>query len=148
MEETISIDLLSTASTQEIAELLELSLQLHVNCSPNFGDWIKEIIDFQTGFLFVARNEVGTIVGMIVLIYYPMPRGYHKAWIEDLIVDASFRGKGIGEKLVKAALDKAKEIKVKTVNLTSRPGREATDHLYQKVGFKKTETNLYRFSFE
>jgi ribosomal protein S18 acetylase RimI-like enzyme len=96
--------------------------------------------------LFIARDE-GRIVGSLTLIIFRIPTGV-RAWIEDVVVDGSQRGKGIGEALTRAALDRASELGSRTVDLTSRPSREAANRLYQRVGFKLRESNLYRYTFE
>jgi ribosomal protein S18 acetylase RimI-like enzyme len=49
---------------------------------------------------------------------------------------------------VRAAIERAREAGARTVELTSRPSREAANRLYQRMGFAERETNLYRFSFE
>lgn len=148
METNFHISILLSVTVEEKTELSKLASQLYSNYSPTTEDWPEKIINHETASFFVARNEKKEIVGMLVLYRYPMLGGFYKAWIEDVVVDAKFRGQRIGEKLVRAALDKAKENNLKSVNLTSRPEREAANHLYQKIGFKKIETNLYRFSFE
>ena len=33
----------------------------------------------------------------------------------------------------------------RTVDLTSRPSREAANRLYQRLGFRPRQTNIYRF---
>jgi ribosomal protein S18 acetylase RimI-like enzyme len=48
--------------------------------------------------------------------------------------------------LVRAAVVRAKAEGAKTVDLTSRPSREAANRLYQRCGFEKRETNIYRFN--
>jgi ribosomal protein S18 acetylase RimI-like enzyme len=63
-----------------------------------------------------------------------------------VVVDQSMRGKGIGEALTVKALEVAKAYGAKTVDLTSRPSREAANRLYQRVGFQLRQTNLYRFT--
>ncbi|MDA2952979.1 MAG: GNAT family N-acetyltransferase, partial [Actinomycetota bacterium] len=68
------------------------------------------------------------------------------AWIEDVVVDADARGKGVGEALNTFALAEAKRQGSITVDLTSRPSREAANRLYQRLGFKERETNVYRFT--
>jgi ribosomal protein S18 acetylase RimI-like enzyme len=40
---------------------------------------------------------------------------------------------------------RARERSCVTVDLTSRPSREAANRLYQRAGFQLRETNLYRF---
>jgi ribosomal protein S18 acetylase RimI-like enzyme len=71
-----------------------------------------------------------------------------RAWIEDVVVDTEERGKGIGEALTLAALDRARVEGAKPVDLTSRPSREAANRLYQRVGFQSRQTNLYRFDIK
>jgi ribosomal protein S18 acetylase RimI-like enzyme len=68
-----------------------------------------------------------------------------RAWIEDVIVDTSVNGQGIGTSLTQAMLDRARELGCKTVDLTSRPSREAANHVYRKVGFELRDTNVYRY---
>ena len=67
------------------------------------------------------------------------------AWIEDVVVDESARGAGAGEKLVAAALGHAREVGAKSVDLTSRPSREAANRLYLRMGFETRQTNVYRY---
>jgi ribosomal protein S18 acetylase RimI-like enzyme len=93
---------------------------------------------------FVARDESGAIVGVSTLAVFPVPTAT-RAWIEDVIVDGSARGQGVGEALTQAMIDAARERGCATVDLTSRPTREAANRLYQRMGFTLRETNVYRF---
>jgi len=68
-----------------------------------------------------------------------------RAWIEDVVVDGSARGSGVGEALSRAALAEAARRGAKTVELTSRPSREAANRLYQRIGFVRRDTNVYRY---
>ena len=68
-----------------------------------------------------------------------------RAWIEDVVVDADARGRGVGEALNLHAIERARALDAKTVDLTSRPSREAANRLYQRIGFQPRETNVYRF---
>jgi ribosomal protein S18 acetylase RimI-like enzyme len=86
----------------------------------------------------------GVIVGSLTLVIFHIPTGV-RAWIEDVVVDADARGKGIGEELNKFALAEAKRQGATTVDLTSRPSREAANRLYQRLGFNARETNVYRY---
>ena len=71
-----------------------------------------------------------------------------RAWIEDVVVDEAARGQGAGQSLVVAAIEHAQKIGARTVDLTSRPSREAANRLYQRAGFQLRETNVYRVTLE
>jgi ribosomal protein S18 acetylase RimI-like enzyme len=93
---------------------------------------------------FVARDDGGAIVGVSTLAVFPIPTAT-RAWIEDVIVDESARGQGVGEALTHAMIDAARRRGCKTVELTSRPSREAANRLYQRIGFVQRDTNVYRY---
>jgi ribosomal protein S18 acetylase RimI-like enzyme len=95
---------------------------------------------------FVARID-GEVVGTLTLVQFPILTGM-RAWIEDVIVDDAVRGRGVGAALVVAANEHAKAGGARTVDLTSRPAREAANALYRKVGFVQRETNVYRFDLD
>jgi ribosomal protein S18 acetylase RimI-like enzyme len=61
-------------------------------------------------------------------------------------VDESARGHGVGEALNQAAIAEAQHKGAVTVDLTSRPSREAANRLYQRIGFVQRDTNVYRYS--
>jgi ribosomal protein S18 acetylase RimI-like enzyme len=105
---------------------------------------LQEMIDSPAVILLMARDE-GELVGSLSLIVFRIPTGM-RGWIEDVVVDEKCRGRGIGEKLTMAAIERAKEMGVKTVDLTSRPSREAANRLYQRVGFQQRHTNIYRYN--
>jgi ribosomal protein S18 acetylase RimI-like enzyme len=115
---------------------------------------LTEIVDSSATTLFVARNCTdgtdgtdGPIVGTLTLAIFRIPTGV-RAWIEDVIVDNSVRGQGCGEALSRAALDAARQAGARTVELTSRPSREAANRLYSRIGFQLRETNVYRFALD
>jgi ribosomal protein S18 acetylase RimI-like enzyme len=91
-----------------------------------------------------AGSAQGQIVGMLTLVVFRIPTGV-RAWIEDVVVDSASGRRGVGEALTRAALDLAEAGGALTVELTSRPSREAANRLYQKVGFVARETNVYRY---
>jgi ribosomal protein S18 acetylase RimI-like enzyme len=88
-----------------------------------------------------AGNE---IVGMLCLNVYRVPTGV-RSIIEDVVVDESMRGRGIGEALVRRAIDLAREAGASGVSLTSNPQREAANRLYQSIGFELRKTNAYYY---
>jgi ribosomal protein S18 acetylase RimI-like enzyme len=84
-------------------------------------------------------------VGSLTLVTFRIPTGI-RAWIEDVVVDESARGHGVGEALNQAAIEEARHKGAVTVDLTSRPSREAANRLYQRIGFTPRDTNVYRYS--
>jgi len=105
---------------------------------------VEEIIRSPASRLLIARDAGGTIVGMLTLVLFSIPTGV-RAWIEDVVVEPACRGRGIGVALIEAALALAHEQGARTVDLTSRPGREGANRLYRRLGFVQRDTNVYRF---
>lgn len=105
-------------------------------------DSLVQIIDNKMTSLFVLVDEQGRERGMLTLACYSSPWG-KKAWIEDVVVDEGFRGKGWGRKLIEHAIQEAKDQKVDVVMLTSNPKRIAANKLYQSMEFDQKETNVY-----
>jgi ribosomal protein S18 acetylase RimI-like enzyme len=130
-------------------ELLEafahLVPQLSSSSPPPGGQELREIVDSTTSVLLVARDRAGTLVGSLTLALFRVPTGL-RAWIEDVVVDESARGVGAGEALVAAALERAGAVGARSVDLTSRPSREAANRLYVRMGFELRTTNVYRFN--
>jgi ribosomal protein S18 acetylase RimI-like enzyme len=110
-------------------------------------DELQEIAASPATVLFMAVDDDGRYVGTLTLALFRIPTAL-RAWIEDVIVADAARGRGVGEALNRAALAKAKELGAKTVDLTSRPSREAANRLYQRIGFTPRETNVYRYELE
>jgi len=79
----------------------------------------------------------------MTLALFRIPTGL-RAWIEDVVVDEAARGRGVGEALNRAAIERARGEGATTVDLTSRPSREAANRLYQRLGFQERPTNVYR----
>ena len=136
-----------TEVTDELVEALaRLMVQLSRSAALPTPQELQQMVDSDVTRLLVARNEQA-IMGTLTLALFRIPTGV-RAWIEDVVVDEAARGQGIGEALNRRALDLAKECGARTVDLTSRPSREAANRLYQRMGFKPRETNVYRYSLE
>lgn len=106
---------------------------------------LSEIVESPATTLFIARDgDGGPIVGTLTLAIFRIPTAM-RAWIEDVIVAEEARGQGCGEALTRAAIATARAAGAKTVELTSRPSREAANRLYRRIGFVERETNVYRY---
>jgi ribosomal protein S18 acetylase RimI-like enzyme len=132
-----------SASADVLAACHRLIPQLSSSSAPISAQELEEIIESNATVLFAARSGQ-EIVGLLTLAIFRIPTGV-RAWIEDVVVDNQARGKGVGDALNRAALAEAERRGAKTVDLTSRPSREAANRLYQRLGFKQRDTNVYRY---
>ena len=138
----ISVEVAASADEDLRAAVNALVPQLSSSSPPPSSDELARIVEDPATTLFVAR-EGDHIVGMLTLAAFRIPTA-QRAFIEDVVVDESARGTGVAAALVQAALDRAAELGARTVDLTSRPDREAANRLYQRMGFEVRETNVYR----
>jgi ribosomal protein S18 acetylase RimI-like enzyme len=127
--------------------VLRLLPQLAPDAEIPADQYFKRLLKSRNVYFFIAELDNKQIVGMLTIGTYDIPTGT-KAWIEDVVVDESQRGKGFGEELTKYAINYSKALGARTVNLTSRPSRVAANKLYQKMGFKLYETNVYKYQLE
>ncbi|WP_420451436.1 GNAT family N-acetyltransferase [Ilumatobacter sp.] len=142
-EPGVEIEIASDVDDELVDAFARLVPQLSSSSPPPDRSLLAELIEGDDTVLFLARAD-GAIVGSLTLALYRIPTGL-KAWIEDVVVDESARGRGVGRSLNAAALDEARRRGAKNVSLTSRPSREAANRLYQRIGFARRETNLYRY---
>ena len=141
---TLVVEIVERATDEVRGALNSLIPQLSSRAEKIDDAKLASIVENPSLTLFVARND-GAIVGTLTLAVFPIPSG-DLAMIEDVVVDESARGLGAGEALVTAAVAHAAALGASEVDLTSRPTRKAANALYQKIGFKQRETNVYRFS--
>jgi ribosomal protein S18 acetylase RimI-like enzyme len=134
--------------TPELVEAFDrLVPQLSASTTPPSPDQLAEIVAAPASVLLVARDPGGAIVGSLTLALFRVPTGL-RAWIEDVVVDESARGAGAGEALVVEAVRRASSSGARSVDLTSRPSREAANRLYMRLGFESRTTNVYRRTLE
>ena len=135
---------IATEVTDEIVTAFGRLIPQLSSSSPAPGrEALAAIVDDPFSVLYLARVD-GSIVGSLTLALYQIPTGL-KAWIDDVVVDESARGQGVGEALSMAAVEEARRRGAKDVSLTSRPFRESANRLYQRLGFQPYETNVYRY---
>ncbi|MCF6114782.1 GNAT family N-acetyltransferase [Mesorhizobium muleiense] len=139
IEEVCSI---TPAAAQAIGELVR---QLSSSAKVPSESELEQIAHSPATVLLAARTS-NEIVGMLTLVIFRIPTGV-RGIIEDVVVDEAYRGQGIAEALTREALARSEAAGARTIDLTSRPSREAANRLYQKLGFQKRDSNVYRFSF-
>jgi ribosomal protein S18 acetylase RimI-like enzyme len=138
------IEIVTEVGDDLVTAFERLIPQLSSSAPPPGRTGLEAIVGSPSCALFVARID-GTIVGSLTLAMYPLPTCV-KAWIDDVVVDETARGRGVGESLNLAALEEARRRGATEVDLTSRPQREAANRLYARLGFAKRDTNVYRYT--
>ena len=137
------IDIVTQADEELYEAFQHLIPQLTNNNPPPSLNDLSALVRNEASTLIVARNENAKIIGALTLTVYRVPTGI-RSIIEDVIVDSSARGQGIGEALLSRAIEIAREKGASNISLTCNPMREAANRLYQRMGFKKRETNAYQ----
>jgi ribosomal protein S18 acetylase RimI-like enzyme len=132
------------ASPSLVEAFARLIPQLSSSNPPPTQAELAEIIAAPATQLLVALDDDGTVLGALTLALFRIPTGL-RAWIEDVVVDDAARGRGVGEAINREALARAKAAGATTVDLTSRPSRQAANRLYQRIGFQARTTNVYRY---
>ena len=136
--------------TEELQEALQrLIPQLGVHKIPPTLQQLNQIIKSESSMLLAARypDENGAITGVLSLTIYRVPTGI-RSIIEDLVVDKKTRRRGIGEALVRHAIELAREVGADGVSLTSNSQREEANQLYQSLGFELRKTNPYFYKLK
>ena len=140
----ITISELTESTTESLNAVNRLLPQLSASAKAISINRLQELTESDSTKLFIGTDQSGEILGMLSLIVMKIPTG-NKAWIEDVVVDESARGRGIGRELMNHAHEEAKKHGVKSIDLTSRPSRESANELYQSLGYEIRQTNVYRY---
>lgn len=139
----------ATTVTDELMDAItRLMPQLKLKYSLPTRSEIEALVGSKTSVLLVVRSpdQHSPIVGMLTLLVNRVPSGI-RAHVEDIVVDEAMRGQGIGEALIRHALNVAREAGANGVGLTTNPRREAANRLYQRMGFNHWKTNIYFYEF-
>ena len=140
----MKVEIATTLTPAIVDAVTRLVPQLSSSSPPPTTAELGDVVASPATDLFIALDDDGGVVGMATLATFRTPTGL-RAWIEDVVVDDAGRGRGVGTALTEAMLDRARELGCRTVDLTSRPSREAANRLYQRAGFVARETNVYRY---
>jgi ribosomal protein S18 acetylase RimI-like enzyme len=143
---SVRVEVVREVDGEVLAAVQRLLAQLSRTAAPPDRAQLSRIVRCPTNTLLLARGDAGP-VGMLTLVLYPVPAGL-RARIEDVVVDEAARGQGIGELLTRAALRLAAADGARTVDLTSRPSRVAANRLYERLGFQRRDSQVYRYTIE
>ncbi|HEY2673271.1 MAG TPA: GNAT family N-acetyltransferase [Rugosimonospora sp.] len=140
----VEVEVVRHASEEVTKALGRLLPQLSRSAPPLDSEGLARLVSWNGNTLLAARLD-GEIVGILTLVMFPIPTGL-RAWIEDVVVDESARGHGVGADLTREAVRLARAAGARTVDLTSRPSREAANRLYERLGFRQRDSRLYRLA--
>jgi len=141
----IEVTLATQADDALVAAFARLLPQLSRTAAPLSREALEEIIRSPSNHVFIATmGEERRIVGTLTLVHFRIPTGV-RAWIEDVVVDEQARGLKVGMALTHAAIVKSRELKARTLDLTSNPGRLSAHHLYESAGFVMRDSRVYRY---
>jgi ribosomal protein S18 acetylase RimI-like enzyme len=147
---TVTVSMAETVDAALEADVARLVPQLSSSAPPPTAAQLRRIIEDPATTLWTAtvgspEAREARIVGILTLVVFTLPTGV-RAWVEDVVVDDEARGAGVASALINAAIAYAARSGARTVDLTSRPHREAANRLYQRLGFVQRETNVYRYT--
>jgi ribosomal protein S18 acetylase RimI-like enzyme len=143
---SVQVEVITEVTDELVAAFGRLVPQLSRSAPPPDRDTLAAMVRHDAITLLVARLD-GEVVGTLTLVMFPIPTGL-RAWIEDVVVDGNARRTGTGQALSEAAVRIAQEAGARTVDLTSRPSREAAGRLYERIGFVQRDSRVYRYAVE
>lgn len=143
---SLEISTVRDVDDELVAAFARLLPQLSRTAAPPDAATLRAMVGWPGTSVLTARVD-GPILGLLTLVTFPIPTGV-RARIEDVVVDSSARGRGAGAALTQEALRLARSAGARTVDLTSRPSREAANRLYERLGFQRRDSAVYRISFE
>jgi ribosomal protein S18 acetylase RimI-like enzyme len=143
---SVEVEVVREVSGEVVEAFGRLLPQLSRSARPLDHQALARIVACPVTTVLLARSQ-GEIVGTATLVVFPVPSGL-RARIEDVVVDAAARGQGVGVALTREALRLARDQGARTVDLTSRPSRDAANRLYERLGFQRRESQVYRFAVE
>ncbi|WP_031524569.1 GNAT family N-acetyltransferase [Streptomyces sp. NRRL F-5123] len=140
----VEIEVVREAGADVVGALARLLPQLSSSAVVLDADGVARVVGSEANTVLVARLD-GEIVGTLTLVMFPLPTGL-RARIEDVVVDGAARGAGVGAALTEHAVRLAEQAGARTVDLTSRPSREAANRLYARLGFRERDSRVLRFT--
>jgi ribosomal protein S18 acetylase RimI-like enzyme len=148
----VYVEVLREVTDETVKAFGRLLPQLSRSAPPLDHAALAQVVGTSSNTVLVARAEAaaggpGEIIGTLTLAVFPIPTGV-RAWIEDVVVDEAASRQGAGTALTQEALRIARGQGARTVDLTSRPSREAAGRLYERLGFERRESRLYRFTLD
>ena len=136
------IETLDEVTDEVVAALNRLLPQLSASAPALDAAALRRVVGREGTTLLLARVD-GAVAGTLTLVVFPALTGV-RARIEDVVVDGAVRGRGVGAALTREAVRLGRAAGAATIDLTSRPAREAANRLYERMGFRAVDTRVFR----
>lgn len=143
---SVEVEVVREADDEMVEAFTRLLPQLSASATPPDQASLRRLLAAEANTVLVARVD-GRIVGTLTLVIFPLPTGL-RAWIEDVVVDEAARGYGVGAALTEEAVRLADAAGARTVDLTSRPSRQAANRLYERLGFLVRDSHVFRYTLQ
>ncbi|MFG1793685.1 GNAT family N-acetyltransferase [Nocardia sp. NPDC049149] len=140
----VTVEVLRVVDEETVEAFERLLPQLSQSAKRLDRAALAQLVSAESTTVLVARSD-GKLVGTLSLVMFPIPSGL-RARVEDVVVDDSARGQGIGAALIEEAKSRATAAGARTLDLTSRASRTAANRLYERLGFQPRDSQVYRFS--
>lgn len=103
-----------------------------------------EQIDNDPNHELIVAELDGEVVGTLQLMFLPSIsfQGGLRAQVESVRVDTNLRSKGIGSKLMKWTIERAKARRAHVVQLTTHRSREDAHRFYERLGFSGSHLGM------
>lgn len=134
----------SDVSTELVSDINQLLPQLTPNAVPCTVEKLEKL--FESGTRVFAAMDGDTVIGTVLLCPMVILVG-QKDWIEDVIVDENYRGRGIAGHLMDMAEQASQTGGAKSINLTSKPDRGSARSVYEARGYAVRETDVFRLTY-
>lgn len=125
------------------ATIQERVSSLYGQLNPTEHQSLLEDVLANKNVLMVVCKEDNVICGMALLVTYKVLAGY-RGLVEDVVVDAAYRGKGIGKQLMQKLVEQGRELGLDEILLFSGHHRTAAIALYKSLGFTMRNSGVYQ----
>ena len=143
---TSSTDLtIGPATPADHDRIAELTAGVYVAEGYASPEYARELADVagraDRADLLVARDGDGTVVGSVALVlsgdFGEITRSDDEAAFRMLVVDPSVQGRGVGQALVEACLERARAAGKRLMVLSTAPPMTSAHRLYERLGFTR-----------
>ncbi len=147
--EDISYDVANEADIADLVNLLAILFGIEKDFNADVSKQKKglELLlkNSATATIQIARNGAGKAIGMVsAQLVISTAQGAKSAWVEDMVIDAGYRGLGIGKQLLQNALDWAKKQGATRAQLLVDTANTEALGYYQHLHWESTQLQARR----